>query len=148
MRRLLIGPLAALAASASILVGSATVASASHTVRLGDTATLTAKGAGVLVPVEVTCAGFGFPPPPFPPFPGGSNSVTVQVNQRSGNRIAQGFGSANVTCDGTPHTVDVLVTAQQAPFKHGTALATASMFVCDFGGCHTATDSHDIQITK
>jgi hypothetical protein len=148
MRRLLIGPLAALAASASILVGSATVASATHTVRLGGSATLVSKGAGVLVPVEVTCTGFGFPPPPFPPFPGGSNTVTVQVNQRSGNRIAQGFGSASVVCDGTQHTVDVLVTASQAPFKHGTALATASMFLCDFSGCHPATDSHDITITK
>ena len=148
MRRLLIGPLAALAASASILIGSATVASATHTVRVGDTATLTAKGAGVLVPVDVTCTGFGFPPPPFPPFPGGSNSVSVQLTQRSGNRIAQGFGSAAVTCDGIPHTVDVLVTASQAPFKHGSALATASMFLCDFSGCHGASDSRDITVTK
>ena len=146
MRRLLIGPLAASAAIATLLVGSATAASATHTVELADTGTLVAKGAGALVPVTVTCEPSTFPPFPFPG-PGGS-SVSVSLTQRSGNRVAQGFGGTSVTCDGTTQTVNVLLTASQAPFKQGTALATATMFHCDATGCHTASDTEEIRLTK
>ena len=62
MRRLLIGPLAASAAIATMLIGSATVASATHTVEIGDTGALLAKGAGVAVPVTVTCQPDTLPP--------------------------------------------------------------------------------------
>ena len=149
MRRLLIGPIVASAAIASMLIGSATVASATHEVDLGETATLLSKGAGLVVPVEVTCDPNQLPPPfPFPPFPSPSPSVSVQVTQRSGNRIAQGFGGAPVMCTGTPQTVNVQLTAQQAPFKHGTALATATVFMCDSTGCHSASDTEEIRITK
>ena len=148
MRRLLIGPIVASAAIASMLIGSATVASATHVVDLDGTATLLAKGAGLVVPVEVTCDPNQFPPFPFPPFPSPSPSVSVQVTQRSGNRIAQGFGSAPVMCTGTPQTVNVQLTAQQAPFKHGTALVTATVFMCDSTGCHSASDTEEIRITK
>ncbi|MCA1672626.1 MAG: hypothetical protein LC799_10630 [Actinobacteria bacterium] len=119
-----------------MLIGSPTAASATHTVALGGSGTLVAKGAGVVVPVTVTCA------------PSQFNSVDVQLSQRSGNGIVQGYGSANVVCDGTPHTVDVLVSAQGAPFKQGAALARASMFVCDFSGCHQASDSGEIRISR
>lgn len=149
MRRLLIGPLAASAAIA-MLIGSASVASATHTVELGDTATLVAKGAAVLVPVEVTCSAGELPPPPpfpFPPFPPFPSSVSVQLTQRSGNSIAQGTGGTNVVCDGTTQTVNVQLIAQGAPFKNGTALATASVFACD-PICHTATDTEEIRIRK
>jgi hypothetical protein len=148
VRRKLIGPIVASAAMASMLIGSATVASATHVVEMGDTATLLTKGAGLLVPVEVTCDPNQLPPFPFPPFPSPSSSVSVQVTQRSGNRIAQGFGSAPVMCTGTPQTVNVQLTAEQAPFKHGTALATATVFVCDSTGCHSASDTEEIQIRK
>lgn len=148
MRRRMIGPIAASAAIASMLIGSATVASATHVVELGDTATLLSKGAGLVVPVEVTCDPNQLPPFPFPPFPSPSPSVTVQVTQRSGNRIAQGFGSAPLMCTGTPETVNVQLTPQQAPFKQGTALATATVFVCDSVGCHSASDTEEIRITK
>lgn len=147
MRRILVGPLAAAAAIASLVVGSATVASASHAVELGDTATVLTKGVAVMVPVDVTCLGGPFPPPPFP-FPPFGNSVSVSVNQRSGNRIAQGFGASSVVCDGMPHTVLVQVTASQAPFKSGTALATATLTVCDVSGCHTASDTEEIRLRK
>jgi hypothetical protein len=146
MRRILVGPLVTSAAIASIVIGSATVASAQHTVELGDTGTVIAKGAGAVVPVEVTCLPSEIPPFPFPPFPG--SGVSVQLTQRSGNRIAQGFGSANVVCDGTPQTVYVQVTAQQAPFKNGQALATATMYHCDVSGCHPASDSEEIELRK
>jgi hypothetical protein len=145
MRRKLVGSLAAVAASAALVMGSATVASATHAIEVGDTGTLVARGAAVLVPVEVTCPVSTVPQPPFP-FPGSGLSVTV--NQRSGNRIAQGFGSANVACTGTEQTVQVQVTAQQAPFKNGTALVTATMTVCEdfFINCHTVSDTEEIRI--
>ncbi len=145
MRRLLIGPLAASAAMAALLVGSATAASATHTVEV-DNGTVLAKGAAVIVPVTVTCLPGTTP---FPPFPG-SPSVGVSLTQRSGNRIAQGFGSASVVCDGTPQTVNVQLTASQAPFKNGTALATASMTQCDpmTFQCHTESDTEEIQLRK
>ena len=147
MRRLLIGPLAASAAIAVLLIGSATAASATHTVELGDTGTLLAKGAGVIVPVTVVCQPGTSPFPPFP-FPGGPG-VSVTATQRSGNRIAQGSGGAQVVCDGTPQTVNVQLTANQAPFKHGTALVTATMMTCDaFFVCHTATDTEEVTFTK
>lgn len=148
MRRFLIGPIVASAAITSMLIGSATVASATHMVELGDTATLLSKGAGLVVQVEVTCDPNQLPPFPFPPFPSPNPSVSVQVTQRSGNRIAQGFGSEPVTCTGTPQTVNVQLAAYQSPFKHGTALATATVFMCDSTGCHSASDTEEIRITK
>ncbi|MDQ3897424.1 MAG: hypothetical protein M3326_09325 [Actinomycetota bacterium] len=148
MRRLLIGPLAAAAASAALLVGSTSVASATHTVDVAATGTLVAKGAAVIVPVTVTCDPSTMPPFPFP-IPGPGSSVSVSVTQRSGNRIVQGYGGAPVTCDGTAQTVDVLVTASGAPFKHGPAVVTVTMFECDvFAGCHPATDTAEITLRK
>lgn len=149
MRRILVGPLVASAAIATMLIGSATVASASHTVELGDSGTLVSKGAGAIVPVTVTCDASALPPPPFPPFPPPPGSgVQVQLSQRSGNRIASGFGSATVVCDGTPQTVDVLIRAQNAPFKQGSALATATVFACDLSGCHGTSDTGEIRLSK
>jgi len=126
------------------------VASATHTVDLGDSATLVAKGAGVIVPVTVTCAASELPPPAFPPFPPfpGSSTVGVQVTERSGSRIAMGSGMEPLVCDGAPHTYDVLVRALGAPFKNGTALATASVFACDLSGCHEASDTAEVRISK
>ena len=144
MRRLLIRPLAASAAIAIMLIGSATAASATHTVTLGESGALVAKGVAVVVPVTVTCAPSSFPGSPWP----GANSVNVQLSERSGKGIVQGFGSGNVVCDGTPQTVDVLVRASGAPFKSGTALATASVMVCDFSGCHQALATEEIRISK
>ena len=148
MRRLLIGPLAATAAIATLLIGSAGPASATHSVEVGDSGTLVAKGAGVLVPVTVVCqpGSIVFPPFPFPP---GGSAVNVAMTQRSGNRIAQGSGGAAVVRDGTPQTVTVQVSPSQAPFKQGTALVTASMTACDpLFARHTASDTEEITLTK
>ena len=148
MRRLLTGPLAATAGMAALVIGSATGASASHSLDIGDSGTLIAKGAGVIVPVTVECQAGTVPFPPFP-FPGGPG-LSVTVTQRSGNRIAQGSGGAPVVCDGTPQTVNVQITPSQAPFKHGTALVTASMTQCDpfTFTCHTATDTEEITLQR
>ncbi len=123
---------AATAAMAALLVGPA---AAGQGVDLGSTAQLVAKGAAILVPVQATCGD-----PTFP----STSVVTVTVNERAANRIVFGNGSASVTCDGTAHTVEVLVKAQEAPFKPGTALATASMFFCGSGTC--APDTAEIRI--
>jgi hypothetical protein len=121
-----------------MVLGPAAGAHATGTVSTGDTAVLVSKGAGVLVPVEVTCGE-------------GSasvlgSSVTVLLHQRSGNRIADGVGSASVVCDGTTHVVDALVIADDVPFKPGTALVTTSAFVCDLSGCRSTTQSAEIRI--
>ncbi len=126
--------LATTAAIGMMLVGPASVASAESGVDLGSTATLVAKGAAVLVPVNVTCGDTMFPATSF---------TMVTVKERSSNRIVQGNSSANVTCDGMPQTVEVLVMAQDAPFKPGTALATASVFSCG-PGC--GPDTAEIRI--
>ena len=144
MRRLLCGSLAASAAIAALVLGSATAASAAHTVEVEDTGTLLAKGAGVIVPVTVTCA------PSTSPFPfPGAGTVTVTLTQRAGNRVAQASGTATAVCTGAPQTVDVLLTAGDVAFKHGTALVTASMLDCqDFMTCHFVTDTEEITLRK
>ena len=52
-------------------------------VEVGDEATLVARGAAVLVPVEVTCPA------------GGTGFLSVRVTQRAGSRIASGSGSTS-----------------------------------------------------
>lgn len=80
---------------------------------------------------------------PFTGFPvpasqtAGNISVTVQ--QRVGNSVAEGFGSASTmpACDrtfffpGTQNTADVVVMPFGASFKSGTAVAQASGSACD-----------------
>ena len=107
-------------------------------VEVGDEAKLVAKGAAVLVPVEVTCpAGTAF------------GSLSVQVTQRVGSRIASGFGgTSNFACTGTTQVVHVLVTAQDAAFKKGPAVAQASLFVCGDFGCQSVTDTETIRIVR
>ena len=137
MMKMAAAPLAAAAAMAAVLVGPAGVANAEGTLNLGTTAALVSKGVGALVPVEVTCGQAS-------PSPLGS-SVTLLVRQRSGNRIVQGTGSASLVCDGTAHTVEVLVTAKEAPFKPGPALVTASTFFCDPFGCQSVSETGEVR---
>lgn len=107
-------------------------------VEVGDEATLVARGAAVRVPVEVTC-------------PAGSTGfVSASVTQRAGSRIASGFGSTSFVCTGGSQTVDVTVNAQGAgqAFKKGSAVAEATVSVCDFFFCASASDSENIQIVR
>lgn len=107
-------------------------------VEVGDQATLVARGAAVLVPVEVVC-------------PAGSTfrSLNVQVTQRAGSRIASGFGStSDFVCTGATQTINVLVTAQDLAFKKGPAVAQASLFVCNEFGCQSVTDTENIDIVR
>lgn len=107
-------------------------------INVGDTATLVERGAAILVPVQVRCpAGAEFA------------SLSVNVTQRAGSRIASGFGSTNdFVCTGATQTVNVLVTAQNQAFKKGGAVAQASLFVCFQSGCTPVTDTENIQIGR
>ena len=106
-------------------------------VELGDEATLVARGAAVLVPVEVTC-------------PAGSRGfVSVRVTQRVGSRIASGSaGTGDFVCTGTTQTIEVLVPATGQAFKKGQAVAEASVFVCGPLFCGPASDIETIRIVR
>ena len=107
-------------------------------VEIESPATLGARGAVVTVPVEVVCS------PDLT-----SASVSVEVTQRSGSRIASGFGSRSITCDGTIQVVDVEVSANGAAFKKGVAFVEASSFACSpTSGCGEAQDSEEVQIDR
>lgn len=140
MRRIMklaAAPLAGAAAIAAVLAGPAAMAGALETLNLGDTGELVARGAAVLVPIEVTCGEAS--PSPF------ASSVVVQVRQRTGNHITEGSGSARLVCDGTPQTVEALVTAQDTPFKPGSALVTANTFICGYLGCQSMSDTAEMR---
>jgi hypothetical protein len=103
-----------------------------------DQATLVARGAAVLVPVEIVC-------------PAGSTfrSLAVQVTQRAGSAIASGSSGTNdFTCTGSTQVVEVLVPAQGQAFKKGPAIAEASLFLCADFGCSTLSDSENIEIVR
>ncbi len=107
-------------------------------VEVGDEGTLVARGAAVLVPVEVVC-------------PAGSmfGGLSVQITQRVGSRIASGSGfTDDFVCTGAPQTVNVLVTAEGQAFKKGRAVAEVSLFVCTQFGCQSVSDFEEIRIER
>ena len=106
-------------------------------VEVGDEATLVARGAAVLVPVEIRC-------------PAGSTGfLSVRVTQRVGSRIASGSGStSDFVCTGATQTVEVLVPAQGQAFKKGPAVAEASLFACGPFFCGPANDIENIEISR
>lgn len=106
-------------------------------VEVGDEATLVARGAAVLVPVEIRC-------------PAGSTGfLSVRVTQRAGSRIASGSGgTTDFVCTGATQTVDVLVHAQGQAFKKGPAVAEASLSVCGGFFCEFVTDTENIDIAR
>jgi hypothetical protein len=89
----------------------------------------------VTVPVTYSCPQF---PPSF--FFGPTSYASVGVEQAAGREIAQGNGSAQLTCDGVTHTQVVSVTAGTSggpppssaalPFHGGQAIAEASLSDC------------------
>ena len=85
----------------------------------------------LLVEVTLSCEPFSFGGTPGTGF--------VFLNVQSLETGATGFGSTQVTCDGSPHTAVVVVNG--GPFVPGNAIATGSGcgFLCD-------TDTRRIQI--
>jgi hypothetical protein len=126
-------------ATAILLIPTLAIAQPTGTVEIEDTAPLLAKGAAVLVSAEVTCD-------PTTTF----KSLSMQLTQRVGNQIVQGFNSTNVfVCDGTPQTVELVVSASGRPFRKGVALAHATLFACDQFSCdNVAVDTEEVKIVS
>lgn len=129
----------------TVLSLSVVAASAATTLQVDKTAKLVARGAALSVTVVVTCDPSTMSPEPKPPAP----SLSVQVTERVGRTVENGYGSASdVVCDGTPHTVPVWVTAQSRGFRRGVAFAKADIFSCDEFGCTGASDAREIRIVR
>ena len=124
-------------APVSMAVGQQSPPVAVVDVELRDTGSLQSRGAVALVTLQLTCT------------PGLEAFVSVELTQRSGGRIARGFGDATAPCDGTIHQIQVPVSAFDAPFKQGPAFAEADATVCVVDqGCATAEDAEEISLTK
>jgi hypothetical protein len=107
-------------------------------VQVESPATLVARGAAVDVPLEITCNATG------------SVDVYVQVTQRSGSGVAQGFGYTSVGCTGSGQRVVVRVSATGSgkSFKQGTAVVEAEVFGCRPYICGGETDTEVITINR
>jgi hypothetical protein len=121
---------------ALIVPGSASALSLD--VQLAPTAQLVAGGAAVDVPMTVTCDATG------------TADVFVNVTQRRGSHVVQGFGSSSLTCTGSAQTLVVRVpSGSDIVFKpKKRAVASAELFGCDATECGSDTDSEVIQILK
>jgi hypothetical protein len=106
-------------------------------VQVESPARLVARGAAVDVPLEITCNATG------------SAFVQVNVTQKAGSGVAQGFGSTEVGCTGSGQQITVRVLASAGKtFKQGTAVASAEIFGCRPGICGSETDSETISIQR
>jgi len=138
----------------------------------GGTMTITITGASLVARVDASVHVTYVCDQMYDPFTGApvpasetSGSMSVTVQQRVGNSVANGFGNANImpACDrtpffaGTPNSVDVLAMANGAPFKKGSAVAQAFGNACEnpsfssggFGPCDSGqSDPTVITISK
>ena len=131
---------ASLAFAAAVVPAAAANAAVSGSVDIGETATLLARGAGVSVPVTVTC---------ISDLPLAYGYVNVSITQRQGQTLVQGSNSTQVrTCDGTPQVYTVVITGSR-PFKAGEVVASSTLEFCDTEyTCTSATTSKTILITR
>lgn len=107
---------------AAVLPSSADVSTQSPPVaaiRIESPGTLVARGAAVAVQVTVVCQ------------PGSSASVSVEVTENAGGRIAKGYGTAQIpSCTGGFQPVTVNATAEPTvPFRPGTAFGVAYLYL-------------------
>jgi hypothetical protein len=115
-----------------LAVGVATPASAQTAPSVEvSSATVVARGAALDLTATVTC-GAGY-----------IGYLSINVTERSGSGIAQGYGSTSFVCTGEPQTVTVSLIAQGsgAPFRVGTAVLNASISACspDYSTCQYFT---------
>jgi hypothetical protein len=127
---------AALALPAGAAVSVQSQSPSVPVVKLGNTATVDAKGAVVFAPVKVTCT------------PGATAYVDVYITEAVGSKIARGGVEYEITCTGAVQKVQATVTATQEAFKSGVAYGQAYVTVCGSNGCYTAEDEGNIQISK
>jgi hypothetical protein len=102
---------------------------------VGDEGRVVAKGAAVIVPVEVACEA------------GEHGFFDVRLTQARGRHVATGFGFEEVDCTGTTQVVEVLVSANDGAFKKGVAVAEASLFVCGEFSCDMVEDTEVIRLS-
>ena len=103
---------------------------------LGPQAELGPEGAFVNVPVTYQCDFFD-----------DRIFIDVRVTQSRGNRIADGFGSAQGTCTGSPQTVLVRVNSfTGVPYHQGKAVAQAQAFTAT--GFSASDGPEEIRITR
>jgi hypothetical protein len=80
--------------------------------------------------------------------------VTVQLTEKVGKKIASGYGSASVPCDGATHTTVIRIVANSsgAAFAKGTGLADTSVSGCRIENgryfCGSDQISSTIAVTK
>jgi hypothetical protein len=97
-------------------------------------ASITAKGAGLVVPLSVTCTG-------------SFADLNVQVTERVGSVVTQGSGYASVPCVGGIQQMKLTVTpAGGKAFKKGSAVVQAQIFGCNnqICGSDSATATVDV----
>ena len=105
-------------------------------VQVQSPATLVSRGAAVDLPLQIVCT---------------SNraEVDVQVTQRAGSEIAQGFAFTDVTCEGDLQQVHIIVPARGGKaFKKGSAVAQAEIFGCLARTCGSESDTATIDLVK
>jgi len=105
----------------------------SFTVSIGDTGTVSNKLL-VTVPLTITCTGqvFSF----------------MQVDQPSGQDVAHAFAQLQPACDGITRTFAVTATAQNAPFKPGTAVVSVFATVCGGFTCQSETTTGTTKLRR
>ena len=106
-------------------------------VQVESPARMVSRGAAVDVTLEVTCGGTS------------TADVFVNVTQKAGSGVAQGFGFTSVGCTGSGQQITVRVQASGGKtFKQGTAVASAEVFGCNNVTCGRETDSEVIEIQR
>jgi hypothetical protein len=107
-------------------------------VQVEEPARLVARGAGVDVPLEITCNASE------------PVQVFVTVTQRVNRGVAAGSGFATFGCTGSGQDVTARVTASPAgrAFVRGNAVVEAEVFGCRPNICGSETDSETVQLRR
>jgi hypothetical protein len=114
--------LLAAAATLGALIFTAFALADVGAVTYDGTAALSADGRVATVTVTAVCSSSD---------PAQTGSASVTLLQPSGRMLALGSGSSNIACDGTTHSVDVLVPTQTTPYKKGWATVEVSVSYFD-----------------
>jgi hypothetical protein len=107
--------------------------------------TLVAKGAGVDVSTQLTCAS--------PPFSlSSSGAVSVSLTERVGSKVTTGSGGLTslvpITCNNSPQPFEFIVTSNNGRYDKGEAIAQASAQVCSEFICQFQQQTILIQLVK
>lgn len=125
-------------AAGIVALGAGGAALAHEVVEIGEHGRLVANRVAVVIPLTVECSPDA-----------GMASVSVNVSQRSGNEVAQGYGySEGLTCDDTPQALEVGVPASNHPFQEGAAFVQATLSTCGAERCGNASASRVVRFVQ